>query len=181
MSILLANFKSLTARRLRLLGDIRQAGPEAASFHPMPGAWSMLQVAEHLYLVERAMLAQARRNTANARARAAVGGFSRIRLGILVWIMRRPMRVKAPTRIVIPEGDPNLDGLEEAWTRLSGEMGEFIESLSPDLGQVPAVKHPIFGWFSSEQALQFLVEHFDHHKFQIQRIKESPGFPGKVA
>ena len=139
----------------------------------------MLQVAEHLYLVERAMLAQAKRNTANSRARAAVGGFSRLRLGVLVSLMWRPVRVKAPTKIVIPEGEPVLAGLEEAWTRLSGEMGEFIESLGEDRGQVPAVKHPIFGWFSTEQALQFMVEHFDHHRFQIQRIKEAPGFPAK--
>ncbi len=180
MSVLLANYKSLTARRERLLRQIREAGPEAASFKPMPGSWSMLQVAEHLYLVERAMLAQARRNTANARARAAVGGFARLRLGILVWIMRRPMRVKAPTQAVLPGGEPTLEGLEEAWTRLSGELGEFVESLGADRAHVPAVQHPVFGWFSSEQALQFLVEHFDHHRFQIERIRESPGYPGKA-
>jgi len=178
MSDLLPLLKALSARRARLYTDMRAAGPAAYNWNPSPAEWSEAQVAEHLYRVERGVLVGLRVNLKTMKPGKGPGFFSGIRHAMFCTAMRRPVRVKAPVKAVLPEPAPDIDKLERDWDGLSAEWGELIENFDPALLKSAAFKHPIFGWFNITQTLQFMIEHFDHHRFQLKRIRESAAYPG---
>jgi hypothetical protein len=179
MSDLLPLLKALSARRARLYADMRAAGPEVYNWAPAPGEWSEAQVTEHLFKVERRVLVALRENMKTMKPGKGAGIFSGIRHAVFCSVMRRPVKVKAPVKAILPADAPDIDKLEREWDGLSAEWGEFIENFDPALLKSAAFQHPIFGWFNVTQTLQFMVEHFDHHRHQLKRIREAPGYPGK--
>ena len=177
MSELLPLLKALSARRAGLYRDMRAAGSGAYNFVPAPGEWSEAQVAEHLYKVERRVLVALRENLKTMQPGKGPGFFSGVRHAVFCTVMRRPVKVKAPVKAILPAENPDIDKLEREWDGLSAEWGEFIENFDPKLKKSAAFKHPIFGWFNITQTLQFMVEHFDHHRHQLKRIREAHGYP----
>jgi hypothetical protein len=130
------------------------------------GKWSPAEVADHLALVYRVMLAEL--DGAPAIPRRAGPAATRIlRWVVLPHILFHrsiPVRVKAP-REVRPRRD--LPGPEETACSLA-ELGSRLEARLAADGDA-RITHPYFGSLDAATALRFCAAHMEHHHRQITR------------
>lgn len=132
---------------------------------PREGKWSPAEVAEHLALVYREMLAEL--DGAPPLRRRAGPVMTRILRWVLLphILFHRtiPVRSTAPCEVRPRRGD--LPGPDET-ARSLGELGARLEGrLAADGGA--RVVHPYFGSLDAATALRLCAAHMEHHHRQI--------------
>jgi hypothetical protein len=141
-------------------------------FRPAPGAWSILEVVEHLTIADPIYWRQFH----EAMAKPA-GSFTRAGTDedILWYGIDRTNREKAiPSEDVkgrLHDPRPALDSLR----RLHAEMLEYAKSTGDDLRShyVERQRSDAYQW------LLLISTHEQRHILQIREIKANPGFPKK--
>ena len=152
--------------------EVSGLSPAQLQFRPAPGAWSILEVAEHLTIASPIYWRQF-----HAAMKGSAGRFTRASTDedILWYGVDRIHREKA---IPSEEAKGRLRDLRPAidtLRRLHGEMLEYIKTTDDDLR----------GHFVERQgsdAYQWLLlisTHEQRHILQIREIKARPGFPKK--
>ena len=59
------------------------------------------------------------------------------------------------------------------WGTIRSSLKEYIDKFPKEYLDKEIFKHPIAGWLNLLQTINFLQNHFDHHKLQIlKRIEE---------
>ena len=168
-------YDRLAEQKEQFLGSLRALTAEQLSFRVKSGAWTVVQVGHHVVLVEQ--------RTADAikKHRGMRSGKRRLhhRLGnLLLWsVFRTGLRVKNPVPEAAPDADVDLGQLLEAWEQARTDLEEVLSEVKERGLQYAAFKHPVGGPFTVEQALDFLVQHLDHHLRQIERIQQHAEFP----
>ncbi len=147
--------------------------PSQLEFQPAAGAWSLLQVLEHLVLSEQALLQGARRKLTQPSRPVTP------RENIMAFVVRRVMnssiRVKTPAKAshVIPQSKKSFDALRGEWSLTRDEWEQFLEGLTPEWRTSALFRHPVSGGMTPTQTLRFVRCHLDHHQRQIDRLIES--------
>ena len=146
--------------------------PAQLAFHPAPASWSALDLVEHLVLAEEAVLRgipdrPPTRSLADS-ARAAMV------LPVLYLTFARGVRLRAPTRDVLPVGGSSLAQLESRWTRARANLRAVLELMGPEDLPRPFFRHPVIGWLTTLEGLGFLERHVAHHLQQVKRIRAMP-------
>ncbi len=162
----------LEERRQSLLTEVASWPEDRRRFSPGPGAWSALQVVEHLIKTEAAILTSMRAGLGRPRRRG-------LRDLAGVWfldrVFRSPRRVKTPASAsrVLP-GDPiSLDDLTGQWHTTRRELDKVIAGLTPEQTRGGVFRHPISGWMRVGDTLNFFSSHLIHHRFQLARIRDA--------
>ena len=159
---------ALDADRRALLDAVAAAGPEALHRQPRAGAWSVLEILDHLVTSERVILGgladpstlRAERPRAGERLRRA-----------LVWaVLRFRIRVKVPSRRMLPQGGRDFAALQAAWEETFAWIRAFAEAGGAAKGAV--FRHPVAGPLTLRQALAMDRLHLRLHARQIARILE---------
>ena len=164
----------LEQRREALLKELGSLAEKQLTFQPMPGAWSIQQVVEHLLLVEGGIVERV-----TTRPPRAVRPRVRDRFGYAaVWVvLRYGFRIKAPIEGVMPRKGITLSEASERWRMMLRSLTQHLETVRDDDLRLTVFKHPIGGPMTLAEALLFITRHFDHHLRQIARIRNSTGFP----
>ncbi|HXC25520.1 MAG TPA: DinB family protein [Gemmatimonadaceae bacterium] len=123
-----------------------------------PHIWSLAQILQHLGLGARALLK-------SERPGAKLGG----RVKFLV------MRVvlKSPARLKLPPGVPLTPAPDVSWDDAVASARGTLQTWSAylDTARQDAVfMHPFAGGLTTDQAITFLQDHFEHHVAQINRL-----------
>jgi hypothetical protein len=171
-----AGLAALDAARAELMAAVRPLDPVQLRFAPAPGRWCVAQVVEHLVLAEELTLRGLLhpRPVAN-RGPAAV---ATLRFAALKLVLRsRLVRARAPSRALLPEGTASLDTLERRWLEAGAGIAGFLHDLPPARRGERLFRHPVSGWLSLAQMLDFLGFHIRHHHRQVRAIRQDPGFP----
>jgi hypothetical protein len=167
--------RALETRRQAFLAELESLTEAELTWRPSPDAWPVMQVAQHLELVERGML---RMMTDPGRAQQELRRRPKNIIGSLaVWVvMTTGIRVKLPSRVAAtasPAGDVDLPTLRTRWSDTDTELRRhFASCTEADAGRYVAL-HPVAGPLTGEQTLRFLVRHFDHHLKQVRRIRKA--------
>jgi uncharacterized damage-inducible protein DinB len=141
----------------------------AATVSLREGSWSILQITEHLTLVERGMIKRLRESGGNlnpldtARDQAILNG-----------TVDRSKPRNAPEH-VLPQG--RYPSLAEAKAELKQRRQEniaFVESYAGDL-RAKWVKHPV-GEMDGHQLILLMSSHLLRHVAQVEEIKNSPAY-----
>lgn len=133
----------------------------------------MVQVIEHLVLAEEATLKTFHEGPPPT---AAVTLRSRAILQFIYAIFRLGIRVKVPVRALAPAAAP-LRELETRWQDTRVAIATFLEQrTAPELTE-PRFRHPVAGWLTLVQGLDFLARHIGHHERQVGRIRKALGEP----
>ncbi len=141
-----------------IVGDI--AG-DRRTWKPSATAWSLSQLVEHLALVANGMLGTAR-TTQRPRSRMAA-----LKVRALQMVLRSPLRIPVPVSAVVPRADI---GWSEARSDLIASNARWSELAERDDLERNSFRHPIVGLLTAVETAAFLVEHFDHHARQVDRI-----------
>ncbi|HYE96229.1 MAG TPA: DinB family protein [Rubricoccaceae bacterium] len=147
----------------RLPRAVRAARPGAE-------AWSPLEIAEHVFLAERAMLRGLRRQVEAGEARRDIGRASRWKAVALMAVTRAPVKVRAPKQAPIhPTGETPWETLRAEWTALGAGWRALAEAFPPALERAALVRHPVAGPLTTASTLRFLAAHAARHFGQLKR------------
>lgn len=153
---------------------------EQLKFSPEPGAWSMLDVMQHLYTSETISL-QFMQNFDFDRKNEKLGMKSEISTILLVNRLNSKRKFEAPK--VLTEKKDTLDISADSheffhqWEKMRLEMLDFLSNFPEDKIKHFVFFHPAVGKLNILQTLQFFVAHLKHHQFQIGSINHHKDFP----
>lgn len=139
---------------------------------PAPGAWSAVEVLDHLVKVEEALVASVR---SRLGAGIAVGAPERVRAAMVRWVMRSPMRVRLPAgaSVVTPTAEARAGQVLARWAAVREELGTLAGSLTPVQCRGGVFTHPVSGAMTFAMALGFVSAHLSHHGWQLRRLRRS--------
>ncbi len=164
----LALIQALDDRRRALLASLEPLGPEALQARPAAGAWSMLEIVEHLVVAEQVIL-QGLPDPASLvdRPRSLR---QRCTYFLVVLILRFGIPVKVPSRRMLPTGSVPLAELRDRWDATFRWLRAYAESLPPDGGDPAVFTHPVSGPITLRQALRLDGLHLEGHARQLRRL-----------
>lgn len=168
--------EALEGRREALFESLSKLSEEQRGYRPADGGWTLLEVAEHLWIAENTTVAAiAQRPKGKAVRRSFQQRLNKLMVAV---VLRLGLKVKAPSSSLEPRGGLSLEELRERWQETGARLrGMLTEVTAEELGHV-AFRHPVSGPLDFAQGLGFLNRHFDHHLRQIGRVRAEPGFPG---
>lgn len=138
-------------------------------------SWSLLEVMEHLYMVEKATQGAVRKSIGQLPALRQLSFAQRCRAVLLRFALKLPLKFKVPVKTVVPSGLLSPEELQKSWEELEQGWLELLEPLRGDTLELGVFSHPLSGWMNAEQSLRFLSEHFKHHLPQVRRILNEVG------
>ena len=144
---------------------------------PAPGAWTVAQALNHIYLSEQLSINYVRRKLEETSDFPKSGLSSWVRSMILKCALRSPLKYKSPKAVNMREGQPMLavNELHPLWMQQYDALDELIEEYELKLRKYDAFKHPVVGRMNLNQMLIFFQDHQDHHRKQIGQILKKVG------
>lgn len=162
-------FAALEQRRKKILDRLASLSQDRLNYKVDPDKWSIIEVIEHLVLVEQEMVNQA--SIRGPRPQSAHAPQSREALEMVLEILERDVRVPVPAAGMEPDGQIRLEILQKQWTQAREQLREFFLSLPPEKGNALIFSHPVAGALSVLDMLDLANVHADYHIRQIERIQ----------
>lgn len=164
----------LDTARAAFLDALDAVTPALRGSSPTEGAWSALEIAEHLVRVE--VTAWARVGDPLAEGNQLGPPVEERAIQALEAALHDPdTRISVPREQadrIMPAGEWPEAELRERWMDVAERLREAAAScVSEDQG-VAVMRHPMAGALSLEQTLRFLTAHLEHHRRQLARTVE---------
>jgi|GEM_PF-622091 len=166
---LLSRLDAFSTSRQSFVNQLSQLTPEQLSTRPNPGAWSILEIVEHLVLAEKIVFKISPRAEPLTPAKKRLS--NRLLYRVVIFVLKsRRSKVDVPDKNMNPAGQTSLTDLLDSWDQNQIWLREFIQNLSPHDLKKAVFAHPVSGPITPSQAIYMLQIHFDKHMHQIQGI-----------
>ena len=172
---IILQYKQLRDREEALLFDYENLGTAVISKKPDGQSWALREISHHLMLVESGIFDAIQKNLSDPSSPKQAGVRSQLSLWLIKRLLNGVFRFKVPVKRVLPREDVRFDEVRSAWQDLHARWPVVIENLNEDLLNSKVFKHPVFGWLSLSQTIQFLISHTDHHLAQVERTRKMLG------
>lgn len=159
----------LASVRTAFLERLEAASPEARSHRPSSEKWSPLEVAEHVYRVERGTLTVLERQVEKGESYSPIGAPSQTKLLGLLSALRSPLKFQAPTVKGLALEGLSWDMIRDGWIATGDRWSALDEALPDHLTKRALFKHPRGGPLTMEGSLRFLIVHGQRHQRQLER------------
>ena len=125
---------------------------------------------EHLVIAEELTVGALERNkVAVLPARSRLRTDVTLRIVFALFAARR--RLRAPVPQILPSGQPwTLAELAARWGEARCRTAGLLEPVMADRLGDRIVRHPIAGWLTRSQMLDFHRRHVNHHGRQLARL-----------
>jgi hypothetical protein len=165
--------KSLDDRRRILLQLLDGLAPEELQARLRPGAWSVLEILEHVVAAERVIL-QGLPDPAELveRPRSLP---HRIKLPLVLLVLRLAIPVKVPSKRMLPGAHSTLAELKDEWDQHLRWLWAFEAGQTVEAHRRGYFLHPVAGPITLLQALRMDLLHVGIHSRQIARTLKFPG------
>jgi uncharacterized damage-inducible protein DinB len=169
--------KYLHDSQKQLLDSISGLSEAQWKFKPAPDRWSVGEVAEHIYLAESLLFAQAEAAIA-AKPNPEWAEKTKGKTELLERVMvQRVGRAQAPESIV-PTGKLTRDELIEKFKAVRASTVKFAETTElPLKGHTTEHPFPVFNTLNAYQWVIYIPLHNIRHNQQIDEVKAHPDFP----
>jgi uncharacterized damage-inducible protein DinB len=151
--------------REKVLQSVRGLSDEQLNEQLEDGRWTIMQVLDHLYLMERAITHTISNQLTN-------GDSKTVNDKPIELTVNRSTKVEAPS-LVVPSKD--FITLEEMKNKLSESREAFskvVHAAEKSLLEQRAYLHPVFGELNLKQWIPFVGYHEKRHLAQIEELKE---------
>jgi hypothetical protein len=166
----LPQYRLLDREKKAFLATLEPWPPGELCICPAPHAWSAVDVLDHVAKTERAAFVRMRENF-NQPIRISLP--DRLCGAFIIRIMRTPLRVRVPDKVaaaILPDGTADFTTVRCTWNDSQAELKEWLSRLETDPRSLAGFQHPVSGWMSISQSLNFLASHVRHHRYQLVRI-----------
>jgi hypothetical protein len=164
-------FEKLDRATTKMLHDAKTLSAAQYRQSPKPGAWSVAQIANHVFLSEYLSLAYMRKKLAYPDQVPRYHPKSWLSIALIKTVFALRIKVKAPPTIDM-DTRPDLlevNALEEKWKALRAETKSFIAAHHQQFRDHLPFRHLFAGRMTFLQMLIFFQEHLQHHHKQIKR------------
>ena len=161
----------LVAGKERLLVRIDEIDPALRRRRPGPDRWSIIEVLEHVILVETGIATALARDPSPDRPRRFAGRWWRY--PALRVVLALGVRIRLPVESIAPTGSAGQEQLEGRWAEGRERMRTWLERIDPAILGTARFKHPISGWLDVPQGVTFAGDHLYHHLPQVERVLTS--------
>ena len=144
--------------------------PDVRTTKPTPETWSPVEIAEHVYRSELAILRGLERQLDPEGERRELGKPSRAKFLALIVALRSPKKFKVPegASAAAPAG-MTYEEICEGWRGFPTQWEAILGSIPEELLNVGLIRHPISGPMTLSQSAQFLAVHNSRHFKQLER------------
>lgn len=155
-------------KRNALLDELESLDTVALEARPFEGKWSVIEIVEHMVIGEREVLAGL---PDPKELRSYDRSFkNKLMLKVVMFVLGNRIRVKVPSKTMIPKGGAKLGDLRAKWDENQAWFQEYVAS-NDEKGLRRAVfKHPVSGPIDVYQAVEMCHAHFDSHSDQIRKL-----------
>jgi hypothetical protein len=161
----------LVAGKAGVIERIAGIAPELRARRPGPGRWSILEVLEHLVIVETGIASALMREPSPERPRRFEGRWWRY--PSLRIVLALGVRIKLPIESIAPTGTAEWEGLQHRWDEGRELLRRWLDEVDPAILATPRFRHPIGGWLDVPQGVTFAGDHLAHHRPQVERVLTS--------
>ncbi len=174
-------FSDLEHERRELMLRLNGLTPAQLRFQPAPTRWSLLQVVDHLVLVERAMTKDARERLLQPARTVTPREY--IMTFVVLCVMKSSIRIKTPAGAsnVTPRQNTSLNSVANEWSRTRDDLEHLLEELSPERQASAIFRHPVSGGMTPYRGLKFIRAHISHHGAQIGSLIQLSSQGGALA
>ena len=166
------SFDQMEAARRRVLALTGPLTEPQAHFSPGPEEWSVVQVLEHIVTIDLIVLRLVEKQMTKTELRPA-GIQTTFRSLLVTLALRYRKKIKAPAVLPVPTGDRTLAEWRRDWEASREQWLQMLESVPEKLLGKELFKHPLAGYFTLRQTLDFITEHTLHHVGQVQRLVQA--------
>ncbi|MCB1034897.1 MAG: DinB family protein [Acidobacteria bacterium] len=156
----------LRAGRAELWRQLERLPEEARNQPIRRGAWSPLQILEHVMLAEKAAL-RFLESGREPGPRSLKGSLMKVALRAFFALR---LRARAPVASVLPKAEPSREQTEAAWEEVHRGLAAFLERVRPETLHQPVFRHPLVGAMDAPETLGFLRRHLRHHSRQLAAL-----------
>jgi hypothetical protein len=172
MSIELAEcsriFEGLESERAALLAELREWPEERLKFRPAAGAWSAVEVLDHVVGSEAGTIDDVR---AGLRHPHTLGDEERPGIATLDRALRSDRSFKVPAGGIFPDAQTTLDDVAGRWAAARAELRALVEGMAPEDACGGVFEHPFAGWMTVGDVLNHFGAHLYHHQYQLARLR----------
>lgn len=168
-------FKIIEKKLKDLIENLEQYPPEKLNFQPTPDSWSVLQVMQHLMLVEQASEKYVRKKLSHNPTLSKTNLGTTWRMLLLKSYNWLPIKLKAPAYVNENNFAPisTLAEIATNWQNQRNQLRDYLNMLPDDIFDKEVYKHPLVGRLSLKEMLKFYEGHFDRHYNQIKRLLQN--------
>lgn len=140
------------------------------------GAWSLLDIGDHLYYAERKSLELLKKRDASGTQKRP-GLLQQLKLYWLLNFLRGRRKFNAPVKSD-PRGwrseerHTSAEGLIKDFKTVRTSFRSFLEGKDEPYYSTAVYKHPVIGPMDVNGMMKFFVEHFKRHLGQAERVLE---------
>ena len=173
MNKLKSKFEKLELSRINLTTLFNSIDEQALTFKSNPEKWSIVQICFHVIKSEQLTVLVLNKNLQLKDDLKKSGFLGIIRDHSLRFALKSKIKFRAPAIVANPPETYDFQELMKKWETIRISLKTYLDNFPEKYLQKEINKHPIAGWLNLPQTLNFLQNHFDHHKLQIEkRIKE---------
>jgi hypothetical protein len=164
-------FQELETQRKVLLAELTAWPPNRVNFRPAPGAWSAVEVLDHIVRAETGTIADVRKGLQNPHT---LGPEERPGIAALNQLLRSDQSFKVPAGAAIhPDTQTTLSDVTDRWEQTRAEVKSLLDHLTPEDSRCGVFNHPFAGWMTFSDVLDHFSAHLYHHGFQLARLRAS--------
>ncbi|WP_340373106.1 DinB family protein [Peribacillus sp. FSL E2-0218] len=150
--------------REELLNAVNGLSDEQLNAHPEEGRWSIIQVLDHLYLMERAITKSiADKLQSDEKVPAADKPIE--------LTVNREVKVEAPSYVVPSESFQTLQEVKDKLAESRAALVQLVDSADEKDLEEKSFPHPLFKDLSLKQWIPFVGLHEKRHLLQIEELK----------
>lgn len=161
--------QTLDDQRSGLLDGLEALDTPVLRAKPRPGAWSILEILEHVVVAEAVILLGLPSRAELVAQPRSLGHRLKHLAVLLVLKLRIPVRV--PSRRMLPTGQRSLAELRATWDGHVRWLRAFVEEAEEDAYDQAFFTHPVAGPITLAQALRMDLLHLQTHRKQIARLR----------
>lgn len=152
--------------RIDLLDELQDLDHAELTARPIPDKWSILEIVEHLVLVEEAFLGALDPDRDEPLRRSWKHA---VLYRVVMLILRFDIPVQVPARAMVPAGEAGLSELRSRWDESQRRLRAFAEGLNLRDLKAPVAAHPVAGPMTPGQSVAMLDVHLRRHIRQIRK------------
>ena len=170
---LLNKVQEFKRKRDSLLDGLGSLDPEMLTARPLEGKWSILEIVEHMVIGEREVLMGLPEPSALRVYKRTIK--NKLMLKIVMFVLGWRVKVKVPSKSMIPKGQTELRRIREMWDENQDWFRNYVEGCGQDDLKKAVFKHPVSGPIDVYQAVEMCFAHFESHRAQIDKLLELQG------
>ena len=163
-------FEELETQRIELLAELQQWPVEGLRFRPQAGAWSAVEVLDHVVRAEAGIIANL---LGGLEQLHVLGDEERPRIAELERALRSDQRFQVPpgAAAIHPDAQATLPEVAARWEQARAELRSILGTLAPEHASCGVFCHPFAGWMTVADVLRHFSAHLYHHGYQLERLR----------